>query len=116
MSKTPVHIYDNSQVVLADCMKYMRKFEDGFFDLAIVDPPYFSGPERRGYYGNAVSPIGVKRVDYLITPEWDVPGKKYFKERSSGTSATAKAPSPTARLPQRTLATASASSPSCGTE
>ena len=80
MSKPPVHIYDNSQVALADCMKYMRKFEDGFFDLAIVDPPYFSGPEKRGHYGNTVSPIGVKSVNYLITPEWSVPDKKYFKE------------------------------------
>ena len=34
-----------------DCMKGMAQFPDGFFDLAVVDPPYFSGPERRGYYG-----------------------------------------------------------------
>ena len=36
-----------------DCMKGMAQFPDGFFDLAVVDPPYFSGPERRG--------LGVKR-------------------------------------------------------
>ncbi len=34
-----------------DCMEYMRTLPDKAFDLAIVDPPYFSGPERRGYYG-----------------------------------------------------------------
>lgn len=42
-----------------DCMKGMAQFPDGFFDLAVVDPPYFSGPERRGYYGSKVSKIGV---------------------------------------------------------
>ena len=32
-----------------DCMEYMRSIPNNAFDLAIVDPPYFSGPERRGY-------------------------------------------------------------------
>ena len=62
-----------------DCMKGMAQFPDGFFDLAVVDPPYFSGPERRGYYGSRVSKTGVHR-DYPITPKWDVPGKDYFDE------------------------------------
>ena len=51
-----------------DCMEYMRTLPDKAFDLAIVDPPYFTGPERRGYYGCKVSPIGVKR-DYPISPK-----------------------------------------------
>lgn len=38
-----------------DCMEGMKHFPDKYFDLAIVDPPYFSGPERREYYGRAVS-------------------------------------------------------------
>lgn len=29
-----------SEVHNMDCMEYMRTIEDGFFDLAIVDPPY----------------------------------------------------------------------------
>lgn len=28
---------------LRDCMEAMREFPDGFFDLAIVDPPYGIG-------------------------------------------------------------------------
>lgn len=40
----------------ADCMKAMAAFPDGYFDLAVVDPPYFSGPERRGFYGSRVRP------------------------------------------------------------
>ena len=63
-----------------NCMKYMRQIPDGFFDLAIVDPPYFSGPERRDYYGAKESYAGVRRVSYGISKQWKVPGKAYFKE------------------------------------
>lgn len=62
-----------------DCMDAMRAMPDGAFDLAIVDPPYFSGPERRGYYGSRVSKIGVHR-DYPISPAWKIPGQAYFNE------------------------------------
>lgn len=57
----------------------MKKYPDNFFDLAIVDPPYFSGPEKRKYYGRKVSPIGVKRL-YGETSEWEVPDNEYFDE------------------------------------
>lgn len=62
-----------------DCMKAMKKMPDKAFDLAVVDPPYFSGPERRGYYGCKVSKIGVHR-DYPISPKWDIPTREYFDE------------------------------------
>lgn len=26
-----------------DCMEWMKRYPDGFFDLAVVDPPYGSG-------------------------------------------------------------------------
>lgn len=68
-----------SIVVHCDCMEYMRTVPDKAFDLAVVDPPYFSGPERRGYYGSRVSKIGVHR-DYPISPQWDIPGVEYFEE------------------------------------
>lgn len=41
--------------ICGDCMEVMRNFEAGFFDLAVVDPPYFGGPERRTYYRQAFS-------------------------------------------------------------
>ena len=63
----------------ADCVKAMAAFPDGYFDLAVVDPPYFSGPERRGFYGSKVGRIGVHR-DYPVSPVWEVPGKAYFDE------------------------------------
>lgn len=62
-----------------DCLEAMRKIPDKYFDLAICDPPYFSGPERRGYYGCKVSKIGVHR-DYPISPQWEIPGNEYFQE------------------------------------
>lgn len=42
-----------SEVFNIDCMEYMRKIPDGFFDLAVVDPPYGDGlgggnPKRFG--------------------------------------------------------------------
>lgn len=60
-------------------MEYMRTIEDGFFDLAIVDPPYFSGPERRQFYGCKESKIGVKRI-YAKSEKWEVPTADYFNE------------------------------------
>lgn len=62
-----------------DCMEGMAQFPDGFFDLAVVDPPYFSGSERRDYYGSKVSKIGVYR-DYPVSPAWEIPGRAYFDE------------------------------------
>jgi site-specific DNA-methyltransferase (adenine-specific) len=60
-------------------MEAMKEFRDDFFDLAVVDPPYFSGPERRGFYGSKISKIGVHR-DYPVSPEWTKPGEEYFDE------------------------------------
>lgn len=62
-----------------DCMDGMRQFPDKFFDLAIVDPPYFSGPERREFYGRKESPIGVQRL-YEKCDIWEVPREEYFEE------------------------------------
>lgn len=63
-----------------DCMEYMAGLPDRAFNLALCDPPYFSGPEKRGYYGNAVSPIGVKRKDYAIGRKWQVPDESWYRE------------------------------------
>lgn len=62
-----------------DCMSGMARYPDKYFDLAIVDPPYFSGPERREYYGTKFSRNGVSRT-YTPSAKWDVPGQDYFDE------------------------------------
>lgn len=63
-----------------DCMEGMKRYPDKHFDLAIVDPPYFKGPNQRMYYGQKVNKLNIRRKDYPIINEWDVPGEEYFKE------------------------------------
>ncbi len=58
----------------------MGLYPDNYFSLAVVDPPYFSGPEKRKFYGNAISPLGVERIDYPVIDEWELPSEEYFKE------------------------------------
>lgn len=64
-----------------DCMKFMRELPDNIYDLAIVDPPYFAGPNKSGYYGKGFSSLGVQRAKHYDTlPVWEVPGTEYFAE------------------------------------
>lgn len=63
-----------------DCMDYMKALPDRFFDLVIADPPYFSGPERRAFYGKAVSTTAVARKEYPVTDKWKVPTAEVFDE------------------------------------
>lgn len=70
-----------SEVYNEDCMIGMARYPDKHFDLAIVDPPYFSGPEKREFYGSKISKIGVNRL-YKKSVAWDVPGFDYFAELS----------------------------------
>lgn len=69
----------NISLYHGDCMDVLKQIPDQFFDLAIVDPPYFSGPERRQFYGKKVSSIGVTRT-YAKSEKWLVPTAKYFDE------------------------------------
>lgn len=63
---------------LGDCMDLMRDTPDGFFDLAIVDPPYGIGEDGKKNHsrGKAANPT-------LYTPKtWDrqTPPVEYFDE------------------------------------
>lgn len=63
-----------------NCMDLMKRYPDKLFALAIVDPPYFSGPERRKYYGSSISTTKVKRHCYHVSEYWNVPTVEYFNE------------------------------------
>jgi len=64
-----------------DCMDFLRSVPDGAYDVAIVDPPYFNGPNKTGYYGKGYSNLGVQRAKHYVTlPVWEVPGTEYFQE------------------------------------
>lgn len=64
-----------SEAVLMDNMEYMGKFPDGFFDLAVVDPPYGIGANKMTL-GNGRNKI------YRGAYDWDksIPNSKYFDE------------------------------------
>lgn len=70
----------NIQLFNEDCMPAMAKMKDKQFDLAIVDPPYFSGPDKLGYFGAEYSQTKVKRQNYKILGDWTVPKQNYFDE------------------------------------
>ena len=63
-----------------DCMEGMRKVPDKYFDLAVCDPPYFSGPEKRGYYGKKDGGVGGRRNYEIPRNSWKIPGPEYFQE------------------------------------
>lgn len=66
-----------SEVNNQDCMIGMKTFPDKFFDLAIVDPPFFSGPNKANYYrgGNQKHYNNYKEIG-----TWENPEQGYFDE------------------------------------
>lgn len=57
-----------SEVYNCDCMELMAKYPDGYFELAIVDPPYGIG------FDNKIRDKKNKKWDSMI------PNNEYFKE------------------------------------
>tara|TARA_Y100001937_G_scaffold44474_1_gene62591 strand:+ start:571 stop:1185 length:615 start_codon:yes stop_codon:yes gene_type:complete len=59
-----------------DNMQLMAKYEDNYFDLAIVDPPYGIGDKFKG------GKSGKMNFNEVVKKGWDIspPKKKYFKE------------------------------------
>ncbi len=74
---------DNLTIYNADCMEIMSRYEDNYFDLAVVDPPYGidhankAGKQAGQKYGNACAP----KANYA-EKDWDIyePDKNYFNE------------------------------------
>jgi site-specific DNA-methyltransferase (adenine-specific) len=63
-----------------DCMDGMREFPDGYFDLAITDPPYFAEANLHYHNGSRFSTHGVARKDYHKSTCWQVPTADYYNE------------------------------------
>ena len=70
-----------NKLYLMDCMEGMKQFPDKYFELAIVDPPYFKGVADEKFYGAEVSSIGVKRL-CSSSKHWDegIPNQDYYDE------------------------------------
>lgn len=90
--------YESPGFYLADCMDGMKQFPDGFFDLAIVDPPYGGGANSKamdGKFGNKGSRFERYRQQMSVErtggtwatkygthiSDWDIaPSREYFEE------------------------------------
>ena len=69
----------NINIYNEPCETAMAKMQDNQFDLAIVDPPYFSDVGKKIFPGNAISTTGIKRHRFE-SKFWKVPDRKYFDE------------------------------------
>tara|TARA_R110000823_G_C15711681_1_gene477638 strand:- start:47 stop:703 length:657 start_codon:yes stop_codon:yes gene_type:complete len=68
---------NNIEVFNEDCMETMSRYEDNYFDLAVVDPPYGIGINT-----NIGRRKGDKKSKYheFAGKDSSIPDEKYFKE------------------------------------
>lgn len=66
-----------SEVFNEDCIEGMKRFPDGFFDIAVVDPPYGIGADKGKWGSNNIAKV----TDYGKR-DWDknYPEQQYFDE------------------------------------
>ncbi len=62
-----------------DCIEGMKEIPDQYFELAIVDPPYFKKCEKEIWPGAEISTTGVKRNRFRSN-HWNMPDQNYFDE------------------------------------
>jgi site-specific DNA-methyltransferase (adenine-specific) len=65
----------SNKVYLEDCTEALKRFSDGYFDIAVVDPPYGIGANKM-QLGN-----GKKKI-YRGEADWDnaIPTAEYFEQ------------------------------------
>lgn len=63
-----------------DCMEFMRDKPDGYYDLAVVDPPYYDNAENIITPGGRISTTGVARSKKYHMGNWKAPTAEYFEE------------------------------------
>ncbi len=73
-----IHRQDNLTIYNADCMEIMSRYEDDYFDLAVVDPPYGIGMSGGKIGGDK---CGISK-DYknFAGDDLSAPSEGYFKE------------------------------------
>ena len=59
----------------ADCMEAMRQFPNGFFDLAVVDPPYGDGCSQIGN-------VERERERERTRPQWNRFGQRFDRYKT----------------------------------
>ena len=66
------------ELIHGDCMPALEAMKENQFDLAIVDPPYFDGPQRKLYYGSRVKGKHSGWGKYSKLNNWQVPDNDYW--------------------------------------
>ena len=76
-----IYKQDNMTIHNADCMEIMAGYEDDYFDLAVVDPPYGIG-EKSFALENQQITKGKKVRSGMKLKGWDkaIPTSEYFAE------------------------------------
>jgi site-specific DNA-methyltransferase (adenine-specific) len=71
-----------SEIYNIDCIEFMQKYPDKYFELAIVDPPYGLGLATVSYPSEKSNNSQKKFYDDLKRKRWDdnTPNKEYFNE------------------------------------
>ena len=69
------------ELLVTDCMDYMKECDDGQFDLAIVDPPYGINIHKMSFTQSRKGGLA-KRRDYSSIGDWDraIPKLYYWVE------------------------------------
>ena len=62
-----------------DCMAFMADIPDQYYDLAVVDPPYYPDARTIIVPGGDISTTGIRRRKYAM-PHWETPTESYFLE------------------------------------
>lgn len=66
-----------SKVFNVDCLKYMKNIPDKYFDLAIVDPPYWINSPNMNMGGNRGYISTAERVGCIVCPKANL-NSNYF--------------------------------------
>lgn len=64
-----------NEAINSDCNTILQQLPDKYYDWAIVDPPYFEGPNNRKYYGKSNR---LNKREYQTISSWEIPGPEYF--------------------------------------
>jgi len=70
---------DNMKIYNADCMEIMKGYEDNYFDLAIVDPPYGIGESGKTNKSRGKLAVS-KNYKSFAGDDLKAPEKDYFTE------------------------------------
>ncbi|MBT3209120.1 MAG: site-specific DNA-methyltransferase [Bacteroidetes bacterium] len=65
-----------------DCMDFMKQKPENYYDLAIVDPPYGIGADRKNSIKKKQSKKSASLSKYYGNQKWDanIPSDEYFSE------------------------------------